>query len=258
MTLRKLYNPEKGAMRIAGFISGSGSNLIKIIEHGRRVEEERGKAVYRVVVIFSDNPNSNAEKIGKDYDIPVIIRDLSVFYKERGKPRRDLSVRAEFDEGTRKELLSFNIDAIAYAGYMAIVTKPLIESFLGINVHPADLSILSGGKRKYTGDNAVRDAILAGEKEIRATTHILEEKVDYGRILMISSSLNVIVPSGFNLEDAEEVKKISSENQTRLKENGDWIVFPKTLEYIAEGKFSEDENGTLNFDEKPIPFGLRL
>lgn len=34
MVLEKLYNLENGVMRIAGLMSGSGSNLRKIIEHG--------------------------------------------------------------------------------------------------------------------------------------------------------------------------------------------------------------------------------
>src|SRR3989344_7870466 len=115
MALKELYHPESGRMRIAGFISGSGSNLRKIIEHERAIESRDGRAPYQVVVIFSDNPSSNAEKIGNDYKIPVVVRDLGAFYKERGKPRRDLTVRAEFDEGTVKELNPFNVDVAAYA-----------------------------------------------------------------------------------------------------------------------------------------------
>ena len=164
MTLKELYHPESGRMRIAGLMSGSGSNLRKIIEHGRATEDREGRAPYHVVVIFSDNPASNAEKIGNDYKIPVIIRDLEAFYKGRGKPRRDLAVRAGFDQGTVEALKPFNVDVAAYAGYMSIATDLLINAFLGVNVHPADLSVMNGDRRKYTGDHAVRDAILAGEE----------------------------------------------------------------------------------------------
>ena len=40
MTLKELYNPESGRMRIAGLISGSGSNLRKIIEYGKNIKQK--------------------------------------------------------------------------------------------------------------------------------------------------------------------------------------------------------------------------
>ncbi len=258
MRLKELYHPEQGKMNVAGLISGSGSNLVKIIEHSKRIEIEEGRAPYRVVVIFSDNLKSNAVKIGSNYGIPVIVNDLKEFYKKIGKPRKDLDVRKEFDRETVEKLKQFNVDVTAFAGYMAIATKPLINAFLGINVHPADLSIIDGNKRKYTGDNAVRDAIMNGEKQLRSTTHIIEEEVDYGRILMVSKSLQVNLPNDFDSKNKEQVKRISDEHQSHLKKVGDWVIFPKTLEYIADGRYSEDEQGNLYFDDKLIPNGLRL
>lgn len=258
MALKELYHPESGRMRVVGLMSGSGSNLRRIIDHGRAIEEKLGRSPYEVVAIFSDNAMSNANKIGREYGIPVIVRDLNTFYKDRGKPRRDLSVRAEFDEGTVKALKPFNINVAAYAGYMSIATSVLINSFLGVNVHPADLSIMDGDKRRYTGDHAVRDAILAGEKQLRATTHVIEQQVDYGRILMISPPLEVYLPEGFNVNDKDQVNSASDAHQNRLKEIGDWIVFPRTLEYLADGKYSQDERGNLYFEDKHIPQGLRL
>jgi len=35
MSLTGLYNTEQGRMRVGGLMSGSGSNLKKIIEHGK-------------------------------------------------------------------------------------------------------------------------------------------------------------------------------------------------------------------------------
>ena len=258
MALKELYHPESGRMRVAGLISGSGSNLRKIIEHGRGIELRKGRAPYQVVVIFSENPESNAGKIGNDYGIPVVVRDLGNFYKERGKPRRDLSVRAAFDEGTVEALKPFSVDVAAYAGYMSIATSPLINAFLGVNVHPADLSIIDGGKRKYTGNHAVKDAIVAGEKQLRSSTHIIEPQVDYGKILMISAPLPINLPEGFNPNNKDQVKAVSDEHQNRLKEIGDWIVFPKTLEFLADGRYSQDGKGRLYFDSKEIPQGVRL
>ncbi|MDP4039257.1 MAG: formyltransferase family protein [Candidatus Pacearchaeota archaeon] len=258
MALRELYHPESGRMKVAGLISGSGSNLRKIIEHGRAIESSKGRSPYQVVVIFSDNPASNAEKIGNEYGIPVVVRDLGAFYKERGKPKKDLTVRAEFDEGTVEALKPFNVNVAAYAGYMSIATPVLIDAFLGVNVHPADLSVMDGDKRKYIGDHAVRDAIVAGEKQLKATTHIIEQQVDCGRILMVSAPLDVNLPEGFDLNNKDQVNSVSDVHQNRLKEVGDWVIFPRTLEYLADGRYSQDEQGKLYFEDKPISQGLML
>ena len=162
MILTKLYDSKNVQMQVAGLMSGSGSNLRTIIGVEKKLELHEGKSPYHVAVLFSDRFDSNAAKIGKDYDIPVVIRDIAGFYAVRGKPRRDMEVRAEFDFETVLSLSPYNINVAAYAGYMSIASKILIDAYLGINVHPADLSIMDGDKRKYTGDHAVRDAILSG------------------------------------------------------------------------------------------------
>ena len=96
-----------------------------------------------------------------------------------------------------------------------------------------------------------------GEKTIAATTHIVEDTVDQGPILMISPPLPVIVKKEWDLSNPEHLKEAESFNQERLKENGDWLIFPKTIEYLAQGRYGRDETGTLYFDGKPIPYGFR-
>ncbi|RKY86739.1 formyl transferase [candidate division KSB1 bacterium] len=258
MKVTPFHNPDEGILRVGGLMSGSGTNLRKIIEHQLNLKRTKGKSPYEVLVIFSDTWDSNANLIGKDYDIPVITRDIRSFYEHRGKKKRDLSIRPEFDSETVKALSPYDIKVAVYAGYMSIATAPLISAFLGINVHPADLSIEENGKRKYTGAHAVKDAILAGEKTISSSTHIIEEAVDEGRLLMISSPIPVEIEEGADLSDKDTLTKIEKYNQNRLKEAGDWIVFPKTIEFIAEGRFGYDENGNIYFDEKPVPKGYRL
>ncbi|MDP1729472.1 MAG: formyltransferase family protein [archaeon] len=258
MVLEELHNPSF-VMKVAGLMSGSGTNLRKIIEYERVLEEEGGSP-YKVAVIFSDNSKSKAVEIGRDFDIPVITRDIESFYLARGKPRKDMDVRQQFDDQTIKALEPYALDALAYAGYMSIASHVLIDNFkLGINVHPADLSVRdSEGRRKYTGDAAVRKAILAGEKSIRATTHIVESKVDYGRILMVSNPLNLELGDNFDPNNKDLVARVANENQNRLKEAGDWIIFPLTLKYIAEGRYTKDAEGNLYCEETPIPDGERI
>ena len=138
--LRPLHDPATGALRVAGLISGSGSNLRRILEHRRALASSRGRAPFDVVVVFSDTWNSRAAELGRDFDLPVVVRDIAAFYAARGAPRRDLALRAEYDAATVEALRPFGARVAAYAGYMSIATRPLIDAFLGVNVHPADLA----------------------------------------------------------------------------------------------------------------------
>ncbi len=51
---------------------------------------------------------------------------------------------------------------------------------------------------------------------------------------------------------------VADDYQERLKRSGDWTIFPRTLQYIAEGRYAQDEEGNLFFDGNPIPHGLSL
>lgn len=256
--LTPLVKLKNAPMRVAGLMSGSGTNIRRIIEWQLKLEKEEGHPPFEMVVIFSNNAESKAAEIGRDFDIPVIIRDMKAWYAKRGAPRTDMKLRREFDSETVKALSPYEVQAAVYGGYMAVATDVLINAFLGVNVHPADLSIKDEkGGRRFTGDHAVLDAILAGEKTIASTTHIIEPKVDGGRILMVGPPVAVEIPEGADLENPQSAREIADMNQEKLKREGDWIIFPKTIEYIAKGRFTVDERGMLHFDGKPIPDGLR-
>lgn len=256
MALTKFHDPAHGVMRVAGFMSGSGTNLKRILEHQERLRGEGGAPPYEVVVIFSDSTESSALRIGREYDIPVVVRDLRAFYAKRGKPRRDMAVRAAYDAETLRALAPYGATAAAFAGYMSIATPVLLSKILAVNVHPADLSIRTeDGRRRYKGDHAVADAVRAGERTLASTTHIVEAEVDEGRILMISSPMQVVVQAG--LSPDRDLDAVAAANQDRLKEAGDWVIFPATLEMIAQGRFACDETGSIHFDGRAAPEGVR-
>jgi phosphoribosylglycinamide formyltransferase-1 len=142
---------------------------------------------------------------------------------------------------------------------MSIATAPLIEAFLGVNVHPADLSIENpDGSRRFVGDHAVRDALVAGERTLCSSTHIIEKVVDAGRLLMISAPMGVILEPEWDLAVAEDLRRAEVSNQDRLKELGDWVVFPRTIEDLARGKFAVDDHGNIYYEGEAFPKGFRL
>lgn len=229
-------------LRVAILMSGRGSVANAILE-----SPENGRA-YHVVCIFTDNPKSNARALAKKFKIPCEQNDLAAFYRKKGKPKSDLSVRPDFDQITVKKIKKHEPDVLAYAGYMAIASTVLVNAFLGVNVHPADLSILDkNGNRKYVGAHAVRDAILAGEKQLRATTHVISDKVDSGPILIRSKPIPVRLPNDFDPNDEEQVAHEARKHQEKLKKAGDFVIFPQTLKGIAEGTLTtSSSNGPFN------------
>lgn len=218
---------------------------------------------FRVSLIYSDNEGSNAATIANRFGIPFMQRDLKNFYQSMKADRRDLSVRSKYYEGVVNDLASAGgVDFAALAGYMAIITEPLISHLKGniVNVRPADLSIKdSNGRAKYFGDSAVRKAILEGQRELRSTTHLVTPDVDQGPILLISQSIEVELPPGVTLDDLgrEENKallgRVSDEHQNRLKENGDWDVYPRTIEWLSRGFFIRRPDGSVGCEMKVMP-----
>ena len=70
----------------------------------------------------------------------------------------------------------------------------MLEAFDGriINVHHSDLLRRTPeGRARYPGLRAVRDAIRAGERETRATAHVVTAQLDEGPVLVQSSAYPV-------------------------------------------------------------------
>jgi phosphoribosylglycinamide formyltransferase-1 len=268
MTPTPIYRPVPGRhMRVACFMSGSGTNARKIIERS----QQHGSN-YRVELIFTDVKDESIDREGKkacraleiarEHEIAYECVDIMDFYKSRGHTsKKDLSLRPDFDTQVVAAIEKHSIDLIALAGYMSITTRPLLNRYDGriINVHPADLTKIANGERKYVGIHTVRDAILEGECEIKATTHVVREKVDNGEILVVSKPVAVELPPGVTIEklreDKELLKSVVEEHQDRLKKEGDWTIYPLTVQMIGEGRFSID-NSAVYLDGKLG--GLRL
>lgn len=253
-------------MRVACFMSGSGTNVRKIIEHQVNLEEEKGRSPYEVVVIFTDNPEkSNARAIAEEYGIPLEFNNIKKYYE--GKNLKNMKRREEFDEKTLGLIAPYKPDIIALGGYAWIVTEPILSTYLVVNVHPGDLSVKgTTGKRKYVGLHHVppMKAILAGEKFLHSSSHMLIEKLDAGPILLISKPLKIELPYGITLEDLKKPEnkqfliKLCKDHQDKLKRIGDWQIFPLTLQWIAEGRFTIKQRNNVYFDGNLIRDGHRV
>ncbi len=266
--MQKLYTPTDSPMRLAAFMSGSGTTLERTLEH-QTVLMKNGGSPFDIVKIFTDNANENnrAMEIGERYCIPVQTDMLKAFYALKRKDPKDLGARQEYFESIATDLIQYKVDGIALMGYMAIITEPILSLFNGriLNHHPSDLSIRNAdGKAKYTGDHAVAAAILDGQKEIRASTHLVVCQVDQGGILMVSEPLPVHLPDGFTAEKLARpenkniLREVEKGHQDKLKRIGDWKIVPLTIELIAKGAFEIGASGVIHLNGRPIPNGSKI
>lgn len=249
-------------MRVAGFMSGSGSNITKLLALERSLKAEQGASPFELVFIFSDRSDgrSRGEQIALEAGIPYFSYDVRRFHEVRGLRRtvstdEGLAARHEFDQTAARLIQAFDVDLIALGGYMSFLTLDFC-----VNVHPADLSLLNDqGERRFVGDNAVRDAIAAGRSELRSSTIWTDQGVDTGPLLMVSEPISVELPDRLEalMAEPERLQDVADQHQERLKEVGDWRIFPLTIRYIAEGRFGLDEKGRVYFDGRPVPEGVR-
>ncbi len=264
MPLTPIFDPEEAGrpMRVAAFLSGSGTNVERLLEHEKRIRAREGSSPFEVIFIFSDRSDGlcAGEAIARDNGLPYFSYDIRAFYRQRSLQRsvrtaEGLRARREYDRVAKRLVEAFDIDLIALGGYMSYITLERC-----VNVHPADLSIrLADGRRKYVGDQAVRDAIVAGESVLRSSTLWTDKGVDTGPLLMVSRSLSVELPQPLAIltQDKERLREVVGQHQELLKALGDWQIFPVTIEMIARGRFSLDDESRVYVDRQPVPEGYR-
>ncbi len=264
MKITPIFDPVKAGrpMRVAAFMSGSGTNILRLIGMQNRITKMEGQSPFEVVFIFTDRSDGTCqgEKIALENGMPYFSYDIRAFHALRGLKRtvatpEGLAARKAFDKVAGTLVKAFDIDALALGGYMSYITLNRC-----INVHPADLSILTpDGNRRFVGDRAVLDAISAGKSNLSSSTLWTDEGVDTGPLLMVSSPLRVNLPEPLETlrKDNDKFHEVVAQHQERLKEVGDWQIFPRTVEMIARGRFALDEEKRVYVDGTPVPHGYR-
>ena len=154
----KLIGPKK--IRTAVFISGTGSNLKNLIKFSLKKISP-----IEVNLIISNNIKAKGLKFAKMYKIKKKVYNYD---KKKISEKRIL-----------KDLKSNNIKLICLAGFMKILSKDFIRNFKGkiLNIHPSLLP-------KYKGLNTHHRAIQNKEKYSGCTVHLVNSKLDSGKIIL--------------------------------------------------------------------------
>ena len=226
-------------LRLVGFASG-GATSVKYLFNNQESNN------YEVAgVVFSKKTASGITWFN-DKKVPIIVHDVNDFYKAKGLDSiKDKSVRGAYEYALLPALEKLKPDLLCLSGYMLLLTQ-LHNIFPTINVHPADLAITENGKRKYIGDNAVYDAVLAGEREVRSTIHLVTNDCDGGPIIVRSKP--VIVPD-FN---KDEIKSVCKNLQDLMKQECDNPAYLWAVNAVANNDLKL-KNNCVYYKSKALP-----
>ena len=149
-----------GKKNTAVFISGRGSNLRSLIKYSKTK-----KSLIRIVLVVSDNFSAK----GLNHANKSNINNIVIKYSDRNT----------FEDRLFKLLRRNNVDLICLAGFMKILSGKFIKKFYKtiLNIHPSLLP-------KYKGLNTHNRAIQNKDKYSGATVHIVNEKLDSGKIIL--------------------------------------------------------------------------
>jgi len=145
-------------VRLAVLVSGSGTLLEAIVADGPPV-----------IVVVADRPCRGLE-VAVRAGIPAELVERTDF-----GPGFD---RAAHTDAVLKVLQAREVELVALAGYMTILSPSLLLAFPGrvLNTHPSLLP-------SFRGAHAVRDALAAGVDTTGCTVHVATAEVDSGPVL---------------------------------------------------------------------------
>ena len=208
-------------MKIAVCVSGGGTNLQAImdaIDNGTITNTE-------IAVVISNNADAYALERAKKAGI----KGICISPKSYG-------TREAFNEDFLKQLNSYNVDLVVLAGFLVVIPPQMIAEYRNriINIHPSLIPSFCG--KGYYGLKVHEGVLERGVKVTGATCHFVDEGTDTGPIILQKA---VEVQQG----DTPEVL------QRRVMEQAEWIIMPKAIDLIANGRVHVVDGKTL-IDEK--------
>ena len=206
----------QGNPRVAILMSGTGSNARKILEQRHRYPN------FQFAAIATDRPLPHAYAMTLEFGL---VHTLVVQWGNV-----HLNPKPFFDELTL-HFRYMRIDFLIYAGFLRVTPKDFLTEFPGINIHPADLTILNDdGRPKYRGMNVVSSALNAGETYIASTIHVVEEAVDHGLVLAVSKHIPLPAERAYDPRELQE----------NLKHECEHALYPQVLALLSRGKLTRD------------------
>ena len=195
-------------LKIAVCVSGGGTNLQAIMDS----IASGGIRDTEISVVISNNPNAYALERAAKNGIPSVCISP-----------KDYADREAFHQVLLEQLVSSEVDLVVLAGFLVVVPQIVIQAFRNriINIHPSLIPSFCG--TGYYGLKVHEGVLSRGVKVTGATVHFVDEGTDTGPILLQKA---VMVKQG----------DTPKELQQRVMEEAEWIILPKAIDLIAQGK----------------------
>lgn len=201
-------------LKIVVCVSGGGTNLQAIIDGiaGGTITNTE------IVGVISNNKNAYALERAKKAGISAICISP-----------KDYETREIFNDALLDGVLALKPDLIVLAGFLVNIPPRMIQAFQNriINIHPSLIPSFCGVG--CYGLKVHEKALARGVKVSGATVHFVDEGTDTGPIIMQKA---VEVMQG----DTPEVL------QRRIMEQAEWVILPKAIDLIANGKIFAEDN----------------
>ena len=199
-------------LKLAVLVSGGGTNLQAImdsIDDGRITNAE-------IRVVISNNAGAYALTRAEKYGVEALLLSPKSF-----------DTREEFNQQLLEALKEREIDLVVLAGYLVVVPPCVIEEYENriINIHPSLIPSFCG--TGCYGLHVHEKALARGVRVSGATVHFVDEGTDTGPILLQK-------PVMVEQDDTPEVL------QRRIMEQAEWVILPKAIDLIANGKVHVD------------------
>lgn len=197
-------------LKLAVLVSGGGTNLQAIldgIKNGTITNME-------VSAVISNNKNAYALTRAQEAGIPAVCVSP-----------RDYQNREAFNKALLEKIQSYEPDLVVLAGCLVVIPPEMVEAYPNriINIHPALIPSFCG--TGYYGLKVHEAALARGVKVTGATVHFVDAGTDTGPIILQKAV--EILPG-----DTPELL------QRRVMEQAEWVIMPKAIDLIANGKVS--------------------
>ena len=200
-------------LKLAVLVSGGGTNLQEII-----YAISAGKITNACIsVVISNNANAYALERARAHGIEALCISP-----------KDFESREAFNQAFLDKLNSYNVDLVVLAGFLVVLPEMMIKEYTNriVNIHPSLIPSFCG--KGFYGLKVHEGVLARGVKVTGATVHFVDEGTDTGPIILQKA---VEVEQG----DTPEVL------QRRVMEQAEWVILPKAIDLIANGKVSVED-----------------
>ena len=200
-------------LRVVVMVSGGGTNLQAIMDavaDGKITNTE-------IATVISNNKNAYALERARAHGIEALCISP-----------KDFESREAFNQAFLDKLNSYNVDLVVLAGFLVVLPEMMIKEYTNriVNIHPSLIPSFCG--KGFYGLKVHEGVLARGVKVTGATVHFVDEGTDTGPIILQKA---VEVEQG----DTPEVL------QRRVMEQAEWVILPKAIDLIANGKVSVED-----------------